>query len=320
MDNDQILRTFGPVWDAAGARGFFGRGYRFHKLLGPFGPDFTGSCFVAKTSTFRPRDGNTPFNKEFETTELFPKSVSVGLRGFLGGYALNAWGLSGPGLSALMEKKRWQAMKKPFMLSFMPAPGKPVDQLSEVDAAAELCSRFLPDFSAPVAIQLNLSCPNTETDTSELVDAAARYLDMMGRLSVPIIPKVSVDMPLIAVAEIAQHPACAGLCVSNTVKYGKLPDKINWKKLFGEKSPLESMGGGGLSGAPLLPLTVDYVKRLRALGMIKHLNAGGGIMRPKDAYTLWEAGADSIFLGSMAMLRPWRVQKTIRYAHRIMKK
>ena len=105
------------------------------------------------------------------------------------------------------------------------------------------------------------------------------------------------------------------LCISNTIPWGTMPDRINWKKLFGSAtSPLEKFGGGGLSGAPLLPLVFEWVTNARAAGLTCPLNAGGGILAPNDAEALFDAGADSVFIGSMAILRPWRVRATIRHA------
>ena len=49
---------FGHVMDASGVRGWFGDGYPFHRLVVPFGLKFTGSTFVAKTTTLEPHQGN----------------------------------------------------------------------------------------------------------------------------------------------------------------------------------------------------------------------------------------------------------------------
>jgi dihydroorotate dehydrogenase len=319
LDNYDIARLFGPVWGASGVQGFFGEGYRFHRYLGPAKPDFDGMTFVAKTTTLKYRKGNTPLNEDYEPIELFPESVHVGISGFLGGYALNAWGLSGPGLQKLLATGRWQHRTAPFMISFMTLADSPEEQLAEVVEFSDALRRENVTFAAEVGVQLNVSCPNTDTDTDKLIKEATRFLDVMAVMKRPVIVKVSADMNPMAVAEIAAHNVCNALCVSNTVKFGKLPDKINWEKLYGKTSPLAEKGGGGLSGAPLLPLTVEFVTRLHALGVSKHINAGGGILRPRDAGTMADAGANSIFIGSMAMLRPWWVQQTIRRAHQLFK-
>jgi dihydroorotate dehydrogenase len=320
LDNDEISRLFGPVWGASGVQGFFGEGYRFHRYLGPLAPDFDGLTFVAKTTTLKERVGNTPLDDNFKPLEMFPKSVHVGVRGFWYGYTLNAWGLSGPGAEKLLATRRWQNRTMPFMTSFMTVAGSPEEQLAEVVEFSNLLSQHNRAFVGEFGIQLNLSCPNTDADTGKLIKEAARFLDAMSIIKRPVIVKVSIDMDPKAVAEIAAHNVCNALCVSNTVKFGKLPDKINWDKLYGKTSPLAHLGGGGLSGAPLLPLVAEYVLRLRALGVTKHINAGGGILCPRDVLTLVNAGANSVSLGCMAMLRPWRVQSTIRYAHSILSK
>jgi len=51
-----ILRgiEFGNVFNASGARGFFGEGYVYHRLWRPFGLSYDGSTFVAKTTTLLP--------------------------------------------------------------------------------------------------------------------------------------------------------------------------------------------------------------------------------------------------------------------------
>jgi dihydroorotate dehydrogenase len=312
---DDIAATFGRVWDASGVRGFFGRGYRFHRYLGPFGPDFTGSTFVAKTSTYHPRDGNTPLlgaDHDFEPKETFPKSVYVGLKGLWTGNVLNAWGLSGPGLKALVATKKWQQYKKPYMISIMTVAEDPAEQMAEMEEAANLLRQLAFHSTASFAIQLNLSCPNTNMDPRKLILQGGRFLDILERVPVPVAVKVAINMPLVAVAEISAHKKCAVLSITNTVVFMDMSDKIDWEKHFGKVSPLPFKGGGGLSGPLLLPLAVDYIRKLRNdFGVTKHINGGGGIFYPTDALTYFDAGADSVSIGSMAMTRPWRVGPTI---------
>jgi dihydroorotate dehydrogenase len=117
-----------------------------------------------------------------------------------------------------------------------------------------------------------------------------------------------------AAREISEHPACDALCVSNTLPWGSLPEYIDWRELFGsEVSPLADIGGGGLSGKPLLWRVIDWLRVARSErgGIRKPINAGGGILSLRDAQETMRAGADSIFLGSIAILRPWRVRGII---------
>ena len=84
-----------------------------------------------------------------------------------------------------------------------------------------------------------------------------------------------------------------------------------------ESSPLAKYGGGGISGRPLRALVCEWILRLRYAGFTKPINGGGGILSPEDAEHYRQAGASSIFLGSVAVLRPWRVRGIIRRANEL---
>jgi len=297
--------------DASGARGYFGEGYSYHALVP--GLDFTGSTFVAKTTTLEFRVGNMPLKRDLTPRERKPACIVV--KPFKG-VVLNAVGLSGPGARPLFERGEWQQRSEPFFLSFMPVEKDPGRRLIEVEAFVRLCNRFLPDFRAPVGLQVNLSCPNVGLEAKDFVKESHAVLERLARLEIPLMAKFSVTTSPADVLRIAAHEALDAVCVSNTVPWGKLPERIDWKGLFGSQaSPLAKFGGGGMSGKPLLPIVRDWIRDARQLGLEKPINAGGGILRPEDVWTLREAGADSIFLGSIAMLRGWRVRDTIKAAH-----
>lgn len=305
---------FGPVWGASGVQGFFGEGYPFHRLSKFFGlgPNFKRMTFVAKTTTLNPRLGNMPLDKDGITPlQWKPKCIKVK---FFKGAVLNSVGLSGPGVETLLKTGRWQARTEPFILSFMSVAASKEDRYTELAGFVSTLKDHLPDFNAPIALQINLSCPNVCLDSSELLDEALVLLTIAKQLNIPLMFKLSVATPVAEIRGIAEHPDLDGLCISNTIPYGSFPDQINWKKLFGEESPLKHLGGGGLSGAPILPLVVKWLREAKDSGIKIPINVGGGIMSPRDVNELYAACADSIFIGSMAMLRPWRVKATISQA------
>lgn len=300
---------FGPVLDASGVRGFFGEGYPYHRWLRPFGLDFTGSTFVAKTTTLFARAGNMPLGSDLSPRERFPRCIVVKP---WKGVTLNAVGLSGPGATALLETRRWQRRKKPFFLSFMSVAPTAAERTEELRAFVALLRSRLSEFNAAFGLQINLSCPNVGLHPEDAEREALEALDAAAGLGVPLMPKFSVTLPADVAERVSRHPACDALCVSNTVPWGALPDKIDWRGLFGtDVSPLARFGGGGLSGRPLLPIVRDWLRGARCRGISVPINAGGGILSPEDALGLLAEGASSIFIGSMTMLRPWRVQQTI---------
>jgi dihydroorotate dehydrogenase len=297
---------FGNVLSASGVQGFFGEGYWFHPYLKPFGLDLSNFTFVAKTTTLEARPGNLRLRDDFTPAELMPNCIHVKP---WQGVALNALGLSGPGVAALLQTGRWQVRQKPFFISFMSVDTTAQGRLDELKGFIELFGRYLPQFNAPVGLQINYSCPNVGLHLDGLVNEVWDGLSIASRLGIPLMPKFNVMLPPMIAKEIGEHPACDALCISNTIPYGQLSDRINWEKLFGSSSPLRRYGGGGLSGRPLLPLLLEWLVEIRRLGFTNPINAGGGILSLHDAWRVLDFGADSIFLGSIAFLRPWRVRK-----------
>ena len=325
------FEDFGPCWDQSGVRGFFGEGYWFHDLWSLFGLDLRGSTFVAKTTTLNPRKGNMELQKYngfgWRPLRWIPDCIVVKP---MKGVVLNAVGLSGPGAEALFNSYAWDSRTRPFMLSFMSVEPTHSERLKEAWGFAELLQRRRMYIRAKLGLQLNLSCPNVgaspkpeETFVKESID----LIEILAVEDIPIFPKFSVTTSPTAVARISAHKAVGGVVVSNTVPWGALPGEIDWAGLFdvkltctedgtvGLRSPLAHLGGGGLSGAPLLPLTADWVRAYKLFGGQAKVAAGGGILCEKDVDTLHKAGADAICVGSAAILRPWRVGAIVRRAH-----
>lgn len=297
---------FGPILGASGLMGFFGEGHRLHKYY-RFIPGYNleGLTFVAKTTTLKTREGNI-------------KSKCVILK-FRNGVALNAVGLSGPGSHALFADGRWQERVDPFFISFMSVAENAQLRKNEFKAFKKLFSLYLEKgFSANIGWQINFSCPNVGLDPSALIAEVKEFLRLASFLDVPIMPKFNILTPPQAIKEALQNSVCDAICVSNTIPWGKLPEQINWRNLFGsDVSPLAHFGGGGLSGWPLLSLVCKWVRDARKCGINIPINAGGGILCPDDVDRLKDAGASSVFLGSGMLLRPHRVKKIIERAYKL---
>jgi len=312
---------YGPILDASGAEGFFGgRGreeeYRYRRYLGPFKPNFAGITFVSKTSTLLLNKGNAPMRSDGITLkELFPKCIKVYFRQ---GMILNAMALPGPGFEALLEMNRWQKRTEPFLISVMSIGKTPEERLAETREFMRLILKYRPDFKARFCVQKNYSCTNVGMDTSCLIDEVRADLDILEELDIALMPKFSVLAPADKVKVISEHRACDAICISNTVHWGDLPQRINWKGLFGsDVSPLAEFGDGALSGWPLLPLTIEWIVIARAHGLKKPIYAGGGILSAKNLVPLRDVGASSVFIGSVATLRPWRIQKIVKEARNL---
>lgn len=328
---NRSFNPFGPVWGASGVQGFFGEGYPFHDPLHRLCPGFSfrGMSFVAKTTTQNPRLGNMPLDG-ITPRERLPQCVWVSHRR---GIALNAVGLSNPGLEALLVEGMfpnvtpWQKRTDPFQISLMSLQGSVEERVRETTENLALLSRVSSDFwTEEFGIQLNISCPNVDISHSSIDDTIieiSKSLDTARDIlpGIKIIIKLSPTFPPERAVEISEHPACWGICFSNTLPWrNKIPWlpkssplQVNWDSLFSkdERSPLQRRGfeqPGGLSGRPLLPITCAWIRQVRKLGVKCHINGGGGILSRRDVDAVFNAGADSISLGSIAFLRPWRLE------------
>jgi len=282
---------FGHVFNASGARGFVGEGYWFHRFARPFGLSWEGSTLVTKTTTLFPREGNMPLDTEGRPMDLFPRCIVVKAPA---GVVLNAVGLSGPGAHALANRWRAELPSDPVVISMAYVKVDEVDRLGTF-------ARGLADVVGGVlrlrakdttAIQVNVSCPNTgEGAGRRAAEEATAFLDAFAPLDVPAMVKINALTPVTIAARIAEHPGCDALVVSNTIPWGQLPERIDWKGLFGSNvSPLARFGGGGLSGAPLLSIVADWLIDARGSGIKKPIVGGGGILTKADADVLIDAG------------------------------
>lgn len=309
---------WGSVFCASGARGFYGEGYWFHKLWAPFGLDYSGSHFVTKTTTFDVRPGNMELEGDASPRKWLPDCIVVRP---CKGVVLNAVGLSGPGSLSLM--RRWAYMmdedpKLRMFVSFMSvAPTRPERTLETQEF-----TRYFQDLvnkygKERFGVQINFSCPNVGLDPKELTSEIHEQLDALMPLHISCLAKFSVTSDVGTITRaVDDHPFCDGIVVSNTIPWGKLPDRIPWKELFGsDESPLKKYGGGGLSGAPLAPLVREWIISARNTGFNKFIIAGGGLLSVDDVRSAFDVGADGVELGSVSILRPWRVQSMIEYAN-----
>jgi dihydroorotate dehydrogenase len=251
--------------------------------------------------------------------DLFPDCIVA--KPFAG-VALNSVGLSGPGLHALLDRWKKKPPVTPWLVSVMSVAGSPEERLEETK---NILGALHPWFSTPwqgqdarlhIGLQINFSCPNAGLDPNHLVTEITRVLDLSQHLNVPTMIKLNALVSVDTAHLMSAHPGCDAIVMSNTIPWGQLSDRIDWKGLFGSDiSPLAKYGGGGLSGSPLLPIVTDWIRAARVKGFGKPIVGGGGILSKEDAGMMLDAGADAVELGSVSFLRPWRVQGIIRYVN-----
>ena len=335
-----ILRgiNFGPVLQASGATNFYGHGrgrghgWWYHRLLHHCGLDWANSTVVTKTTTLLARKGNMPLKEDGVTPkEWVPRCIIVNRKKKV---VLNAVSLSGPGLDFLISSGEWQKRTEPFLVSVMSLMPTAEGRRAELDAIFDhLATAKKTGIFTPTGwgVQVNRSCPNGGLNPNDLIDEVIPMLEMAEKVlpaSVPLTLKFGPEVHPRSMIRIANHPRCDCVCFCNTLPFGKQPlwaketPPVDWKALFGTDDPKESPlakrfpgFAGGLSGAPLKPFVQEWPRAVRALGIQKPIIAGGGLLSANDAGLAFDAGADAVSPGSIAMLAPTQVRPFIRGAH-----
>lgn len=304
---------FGHVMCASGARNFDGSGWWWHRAAQRVGLDYKGSTLVAKTTTLEPRRGNMELDG-IRPRRLFPDCVVVKP---LKGAVLNAVGLSGPGAERLLDSGMWDPNGwRPFFMSFMSTAATAKERQAELQKFVNVVFSKVAVRVGNFGLQINFSCPNAGIDPLALAEEMFSAVTAAAALEVPVVAKVNALFPHSALMELEKHPWLDAICSSNTIPWGKLPEKIDWKGIFGsDESPLAKYGGGGLSGAPIRDVVVDWISGLRLRGFKKPIVGCGGVLSCRDADALIDAGANAVELGSVSILRPWRVRGIIHHVN-----
>lgn len=166
---------------------------------------------------------------------------------------------------------------------------------------------------------LNVSCPNVK-DLRKLqdIETLSQIIDKLLELRRyydeyrPILLKLSPDLPkdnLDEVIDLVLTSGLDGVIATNTTTER---ESLGLKS---EKSKIQSIGEGGLSGAPLFNKSLEMVKYIsaRTNGSLPII-AVGGIMSPENAKVMLDAGASLIQIYSGFIYKgPSFAKKIVKY-------
>jgi dihydroorotate dehydrogenase (NAD+) catalytic subunit len=299
---------YGKVYIASGGLGIDGNGYWYDKFLNLIpGHSFKGATFIAKTVTIDKRDGNLPLKPNMQPKNKFPKCINFYP---FEGSMMNAVGVSSPGLEVVLDSGVWYTRTEPFLISIIPVRKTSQERKQEIDAACSLLRKNYNKFGTFIAIQLNVSCPNTEIHFTKYIQDVQSYLDIIREHRFLVDLKVNVLTPPEVVDQLRSYQM---VTCSNTIPFGTISE-INWKKYSG----LESMGGGGLSGPLLLPYVIKWIKQYKEFNKTVPIKACGGIFSKEDVDKVVEAGADAIEIGTVKLFRPHRIKGIIKRTNELL--
>lgn len=205
------------------------------------------------------------------------------------GGLINAVGLSNPGVEGILEEiaeYRQAAGAAPLIVSiFADSPA----------AFSELAGRIAE--AQPAAIEVNVSCPNVESEFGTPFAADPEACAVVTRAvkeaagQVPVFIKLSAQCASIArMAEVCAENGADGITAINTVGPGMVID-------VGTGRPVLSNKVGGVSGTAILPIAVRAVHEIRKAVDLPIIGTGG-VSCAEDALQLIMAGADVVGIGS----------------------
>jgi dihydroorotate dehydrogenase (NAD+) catalytic subunit len=266
------VRLRGPIlngsgtFDAIAARRVFG-----DELLERFPFD----CFVSKTITLAPRQGNPP-------PRLYETPAGM----------INSIGLPNKGLDGFLASDLPQLAELPVPLC-VSVMGFSRDELVTLVAAVA-------DRDEVPLIELNFSCPNVETGLIMGADPGetARAVEALRPLTAkPLIVKLTPNATdPAAVARAAQDAGADAVSAINTLKGMALDPG-------GSGRPWLGGGTGGVSGPAVRAIAIQQVAavaqtvRIPVIGM-------GGIESGADAADFLRAGADLVAVGTASFRDP----------------
>lgn len=211
------------------------------------------------------------------------------------GGMINSVGLQGPGVEAWLEHD----------LPALVAAGARVvasiwgRSVAEYEAAATLL-RDAP--AAVVAVEVNLSCPNTEAARDLFAHSEAATADAMAATAATGRPRWAKLSPnvtdLVPIAAAAQAAGAEAVTLVNTVM-GMAIDPASGAYRLGSGAR-----GGGLSGPAIHPIAVRAVHDVHAALPELPIVGVGGVVAGEDAAELVLAGASAIQVGTATFADP----------------
>ncbi len=169
------------------------------------------------------------------------------------------------------------------------------DTVEEFGAAAAIVSR-----AGPAMIEVNISCPNVESNHGEMFASSAEAAAAVTRqvkssTSIPVIVKLSPNVPdIAAIARAVAAAGADGITAVNTMP-GMLVDAESG-------APVLANATGGISGYALKPIALRCVHEIAAAVSIPIIGTGG-VLTGTDAVEMLSAGAACVGVGSAIVIR-----------------
>lgn len=207
---------------------------------------------------------------------------------------INAVGLQGPGVEAWLNEEL-PALERSGARVVASIWGRTV---GDYELAAKAMAQAPP---AVVAVEVNISCPNTEAGGAMFAHSASMTTEVLEATAVcgrprwaKLSPNAGPVLPEIAAA--AAAGGAEAVTLVNTY-LGLVIDPVTGRARLGN-------GGGGVSGPAVRPLAVRAVADVRAANPGLPIVGVGGITSAEDVVEFTRAGANAVQVGTATFADP----------------
>jgi dihydroorotate dehydrogenase len=250
---------------------------------------------VAKTVTRHPRKGNLTFWRPWRAVRRLGR-----------GSLVNAVGLTNPGGPDWIKHWYPVCVWQPFPILASIAPDNPQEAREMASLLEEHCPLL-------AGIEVNLSCPNsghllTVDGDAKLAMALAIFSEVKSCTHLPLIVKLGFQDDFMTLCRLLDGQAAAFHLINALLWLLYAPGHDSIKE-----SPLQRYGyQGAMSGHDLAPYACQALTQVQSLSLTTPVISGGGILTVAEAQRRFHLGAQAVSLGTVYLLRPWRVAAIVR--------
>lgn len=218
------------------------------------------------------------------------------------GGMINSVGLQGPGVATWLTGELPELVRSGARI-VASIWGRSVDDYRR---AAEMLADAP---SEVIAVEVNISCPNTEAGNEMFAHSAAMTTEVLaatGGCRRPRWAKLSPNIGLVGLPDIARAARDGGaeaVTLVNTY-FGLVIDPVTGEAVLGG-------GGGGVSGPAIKPLAVRAVADVRAACPDLPIVGVGGIARVEDVIEFTRVGANAVQVGTASFADPGIVARLV---------
>lgn len=249
----------------------------------------------AKSSTKNPLVGNFILRKP-RTWKYIQRIPEDGM--------LNAYGLTNHGVE-INAKKIAIACEKGFRVipNIYPQFAKGLEvAIAETLEAMAILEKHMGEYFW--AIEINYSCPNSK----EQIDQNMSMALACSSAAKERYPHIILIAKTSAVHPFEFYPQLQDVGVNVIHAINTIPHDLVFP---GKTSPLQSVGGGGVSGGPAFELAYKYNEKVRKVVPDIPLIMGCGVTNEQRASKYFEIGADAVGICTAALRDPRETQEII---------